>query len=250
MQFNDTTGKQGIVQDVYFEVNANSSTYPIADLVRNANVALDNVVTIALEADGQWDFDSTNATDFPIGLTDLMSGQQDYEFDDEFLVIRSVEVCDSNGKWSKIVPIDIYMMEKRQSMTDFEEENGIPLYYDKIGNSMFLYPAPNYNRRLVEEGEAGLKVYFQRKMDYFDVSDTVKEAGMPKHLQKYIPLYCSYAYAAAKDLPKVSTLEKRLEFYTGNKLRGGNDGGAIEKHYSKREKDVQQQITLETVNSI
>ena len=54
MVFNDTTNKQGIVQDAYFEVNANDVTYLIADLTRHANTALDNVVTLILGSDSRW----------------------------------------------------------------------------------------------------------------------------------------------------------------------------------------------------
>lgn len=250
MQYNGHATKQDIVNDVYFEASANASSYPIADLTRNANTALDTVVSLVLLADAKWDFDSTNATDLPIGTTDIILGQQDYEFDEDFLIVKSVEVCDSNGKWTRLVPIDNLTLEERQSMTDFLEDNGVPQYYDKIGGSIFLFPAPDYNRRLIQEGEQGLKVYFQRNIDYFTTTDTIKEPGIALHLHKYIPLYCSYVYACAKDLPKQNSLAKRLEFYEGNKLRGGNDEGAIIKHYSKRERDSQEQITSETICSI
>lgn len=250
MVYNDTTGGQGIVQDTYFEASANSSSYPIADLTRNSNVALDNVTSLALLADAKWDYDSSNQTDLPIGIADLIANQQDYEFDDEFLIVKSVEICDTNGKWSRLVPIDNLSLEERQSLTDFMNVAGTPQYYDKVGNSVFLFPAPNYNKRLVEEGTGGLKVYFQRKNDYFTVSDTNKEPGFAKHLHKYIPLYNAYVYACAKELPKQNSLKTRLEFYEGNKLRGGNDDGAIMKHYSKRERDNQQRITSEEIYSI
>lgn len=245
MQFNSHATKQDIVNDIYFETSSNAVSYPIADITRNANTALDNAVTLILGADARWEFDSTNATDYPIGSTDLVSGQQDYEFDDDFLLVKSVEVADANGKWSRLLPIDSLTLEEKQSLTDYMETNGTPQYYDKIGNSLFLYPAPNYNRRLADEGEAGLKVYFQRQIDYFTVNDTTKQPGLALHLHKYIPLYCSYVYACAKELPKEAKLAKRLEFYEGNKLRGGTDAGAIAKHYAKREKDTISEITTE-----
>ena len=108
MVFNDTVTSQGIVQDTYFEASANSSSYPIADLTRNANNALDNVITLILGADSRWQFDSTNATDLPIGVTDLINGQKDYTFDSEYLVIKSIGCKDQNGNWSKLIPIDNY----------------------------------------------------------------------------------------------------------------------------------------------
>lgn len=246
MIYNDTTGGQGIVQDTYFEASTNASAYPIADLTRNANTALDNVLTLILGADGKWQFDSTNSTDLPIGTTSLISGQQDYTFDEEYLVIKSIECSDSQGKWTKLIPIDNY--DEPMALSEFATTNGIPKYYDKMGESILLYPAPNYSIGVNDTPEGGLRAYFQRKIDYFTTSDTTKEPGFAKHLHKYIPLYCSYVYACAKDLPKQASLEKRMRFYVGNKLEGGNDGGAITKFYSYREQDTLKEITSETVN--
>lgn len=200
MVFNDTITLQGIVQDAYFEATADSSSYPIADVTRNANTALDNVVTLILGADQRWQFDSTNSTDLPIGTTDIVSGQQDYSFDEEYLVIKSIELADASGKWTRLIPIDNMSLDERQALSGFETVNGTPLYYDKMGDSIILYPAPNYNYT------AGLRAYFQRKIDYFVAGDTIKEPGFAKHLHKYISLYCAYAYACAKDLPKQSSL--------------------------------------------
>lgn len=236
MVFNDISTSQGIVQDTYFEVNADATTYPIADLTRNANAALDNVVTLILGADQRWQFDSTNSTDLPIGTTDIVSGQQDYSFDEEYLVIKSIEIADASGKWTRLIPIDNMSLDEREALSGFETVNGTPMYYDKMGDSILLYPAPNYNYT------AGLRAYFQRKIDYFDASDTIKEPGFAKHLHKYIPLYCAYIYACAKDLVKQSVLKQRLAFYEGNKLQGGNDQGAIATFYAYRELDFKRTL--------
>lgn len=236
MQFNDTSTSQGIVQDTYFEVNADATTYPIADLTRNANAALDNVVTLILGADQRWQFDSTNSTDLPIGTTDIVSGQQDYSFDEEYLVIKSIEIADASGKWTRLIPIDNMSLDEREALSGFETVNGTPMYYDKMGDSILLYPAPNYNYT------AGLRAYFQRKIDYFVAGDTIKEPGFAKHLHKYIPLYCAYIYACAKDLVKQSVLKQRLAFYEGNKLQGGNDQGAIATFYAYRELDFKRTL--------
>lgn len=242
MVYNDTVTNQGIVQDIYFEVNADATTYPIADITRNANVALDNVVTCILGADSRWQFDSTNATDLPIGSTDIISGQQDYSFDSEYLVIKSLEIQDSNGKWTRLIPIDNLSLDEREALSGFQTTNGVPMYYDKMGESILLYPTPNYNRRLVEESSAGLRAYFQRNIEYFVAGDTTKTPGFATHLHKYIPLYCSYVFACAKGLDKQNKLKERIEFYEGNKLRGGNDIGAIASFYAYRELDFKRTI--------
>lgn len=248
MIFNDTTSSQGIVQDAYFEASANANSYPIADLTRNANTALDNVVTMILGSDSRWSFDSTNSTDLPIGTTPLISGQQDYSFDSEYLVIKFIECSDSLGHWTKLRPIDTY--DEECALSEFETTDGVPVYYDKVGESILLYPAPNYSIAPTDNPAGGLRAYFQRKIDYFTTSDTTKEPGFAKHLHKYIPLYCAYVYACAKELPKESSLKRRLQFYEGNKLEGGNISGAISQFYSYREQDTDLVITAETVNSV
>lgn len=245
MVFNDTTNKQGIVQDAYFEVNANDVTYLIADLTRHANTALDNVVTLILGSDSRWSFDSTNATDLPIGTTALVSGQQDYSFDTDYLVIKAIECSDSQGKWFKLKPIDNY--DEQCALSEFMTVDGQPVYYDKVGSSILLYPAPNYSITPAGSPAGGLRAYFQRKIDYFTAGDTTKEPGFAKHLHKYIPLYCAYQYACAKDLAKQNALRQRLNFYEGNKLQGGSQSGAISQFYAYREQDDSLVITAEAI---
>lgn len=249
MIFNDTTSaKQGIVQDTYFEASANVNSYPLADLTRNANTALDIVVSLILGADGRWQFDSSNETTLPIGTTALVSGQQDYSFDNDYLVIKSIECSNSTGKWTRLIPIDNY--DEPIALSEFQTTDGIPKYYDKMGESILLYPAPNYAIAPTDAPVGGLRAYFQRKMDYFDVADTTKAPGFANHLHKFIPLYCAYAYATAKELPKQASLERRMEMYSGNRHRGGTDEGSIANFYSYREQDVTKVLQPEYVNSI
>jgi hypothetical protein len=232
MVFNDTTDeKQGIVQDIYFGVSANNNTYPIGDLTRDANRGLDMAVSMILGADGRWQFDSTNATDLPIGFTNIVSGQQDYSFDDEYLMLaKPLQVLHSDGvTWIELVPSDD---------NDLISSNGIPARYNKMGESFLLDPIPNYS------ATNGLKAFFQRKIDYFTTTDTTKEPGFAKHLHKFISLYCQASYARAKGLAKLAQLEKDLMFYTGNELNGGNDVGEFKRFYSYREKDQEKRLTM------
>lgn len=247
MQFNDVSGGQGIVQDTYFEASTNATAYPIADVTRNANIALDTVLTLILGADSRWQFDSRNATDLPIGTTALISGQKDYTFDSEFLVIKSIECSDSQGNWTKLIPIDNY--DEQVALSQFQTTNGVPKYYDKMGESILLYPSPNYSISPLTSPAGGLRAYFQRNMDYFDVADTTKQPGFATHLHKYISLYCAWVFAEAKGKSDANRLKARLEFYEGNKLRGGNDAGAIASFYAYRELDFKKKLTPNVENS-
>jgi len=52
MQFSDTSTKQGIVEDIDFNCDTDSGTYPTAQKVRNVNSWYDRAITIILGADG------------------------------------------------------------------------------------------------------------------------------------------------------------------------------------------------------
>lgn len=214
MDFNNTTTEDGIVQDIDFGVGSTRATYPLTRIANDANRAMDDVITIILGADGRWQFDDTNYTDLPIGTTNLVSEQQDYSFDPEQIDVTRVECKDENGNWQYLVPFDQRDLTppgvatipvtgltsvgtlggNNYSLTDFMSTSGTPVYYDKIANSIFLYPKPNYN------SSGGLKVYFQRKPSYFESTDTTKQPGFAKHLHKIISLKCQYTYAVAKIL--------------------------------------------------
>lgn len=209
-----------IKADTDFLAGTSSATYRIADKTRNANLALDEITGVIIGCDGTWQFDDTNYTDLPIGSTNLIINQKDYSFNDEFLTIESVEIKDNSGNVIKIKPKDLYQ-EDVDSITDYSESTGTPKYYDKIGNSIFLYPSPNYN------STDGLKVYFQRKMDRFEITDTTKEPGFASHLHRFVSICMSYDWAVAKQHLKMNWLLTEKNRYID----------LIKKHYSKRQKD-------------
>ncbi len=235
MVFNDETTKQGIVQDAYFEASANSSSYPIADLTRHANQALDEMVSLAINSNGTWQFDDSNNTDLPIGTTALVSGQADYTFDDEYLTIEEIRILPSGAtQWEILKPVDKNDPTMKDLLLSYENISGTPEYYDKFGETIMLYPKPNYSQA------SSLKAFFQRKASYFTTTDTTKEPGFPKHLHKYIPLYCAFSYASAKGLPKKNDLYQRLQ----------TEAQRIKDHFSMRPKDEEYIITSEYINSI
>jgi hypothetical protein len=247
MKFNDAAGGQGLVQDAYFKVGLDATTgavsYPIADLVRNANIGLDNAVALIISSDGRWQFDDSNYTDFPIATTDLVQNQQDYEFDAKWLDIVRIEIQDSLGNWHLLEPFDPedlkrgitrssyekYLIPGQLSLTDYLKTPGQPILYDKTANSVFLYPKPNYAQA------ASLKVYFQRKMQYFTTADTTAEPGFMSNLHEYISICMAYAYAALKQLPQLAQLLADKQKYEGIPERGII--GKIQTSYARRSKD-------------
>lgn len=220
MVFSDTTTNQGLYQDALFIVSQNSTSYPIADFTRHANSAMDKVTGLILGADGTWNWDDTNNTDLPIGTADVISGQQDYSFDDDFIVIRDMEIEDSSGTLHKLIPLD--RSQYTESLETVFASSGLPIYYDKLGSSILLYPTPNYNNT------GGLKAYFQRKGSYFATTDTTKEPGIANHLHRYISFSAAYDYALAKGLSQLNAIKNELIEMEAK----------VKAFYSYREKDV------------
>lgn len=188
----------------YFLTSSNANSFPDTTLVVEANNALERCVYLINHSDGRWQFDDTNNTDLPIATATLTTNQQDYSFATSHLEISRVEVQDQNGNWSKLVPIDqsdVY----NQSLTDFMKTAGTPFYYDKIANSIFLYPKPNYTQ------SASLKIYFKRGPSYFLTSDTTKTPGFNALYHDLIPLWIAYNFAVANGKANASQIMSEIQ---------------------------------------
>ena len=176
----------------YFLTSSNSSSFPDTQLIAEANSALDRVASLIMASDGRWQWDDENNTDLPIATTALVANQQDYTLSVTHLQITRVEVKDNNTtpSWHTLQPIDqadVYS----QSLTDYLNSPGLPVYYDKIGSSFFLYPAPDYSQA------ASLKIYYKRPPSYFTTADTTKTPGFNSIYHELIPLWIAYNYALA-----------------------------------------------------
>jgi len=111
MQFSDTTNLDGIVEEIDFEVDTDSTSYPLKDKARNVNRHLDHVVSLILQSDGRWQWDDTNQTDLPIGVGTLVNNQQDYGITGAtYLTVTRVEVKDINGNYQEMQPLDQHHM--------------------------------------------------------------------------------------------------------------------------------------------
>lgn len=214
MVFSDTSTKQGIVEETDFFANSDSSTYPITSKTRNINRWLDRVCYLIQSADQAWQFDDSNNSDLPIATTDLVSGQGDYTFDTTFLKILKVMVADQSGNFYEIFPTDVFnhnFTQESQNMVD-----GYVYKYDKTGNSLFLFNTPNYSYT------GGIKIYYQRNMNYFTTTDTTATPGFNPQFHRILSLGAALDLCLAKDLPQAKNLAVKvqemeqgmLEFYS------------------------------------
>ncbi len=204
-----------IVSTIYNLTNTNSSSYTAANMLLDINRAYNRVVSLCVTADGRWQFDDENQTDFPIATTDLISGQNDYALAITHLQIRQVELKLASGLWITLKPIDEKdFADMGISPSYYQTILGLPFYYDKLGNSVILYPTPNYSQ------SASLKLWFERGVVEFssaDVSGGTKQPGFNTLYHELIPLWVAHDYFLANDqtmtqrlLAKIQMIEKAL----------------------------------------
>lgn len=242
-QYNDTTNKNGLIQecesilfgDDYGAISGN--TKKLATFTRLINHGLNDLQTLIMESDTRWQFDDSNYTDFPIGTTDLVAGQTDYTLSDSQIKFSHAYVKDQNGKYYPLKPIDERDINKAgQSPDNFMETDGRPVYYDKRGNSILLYPAPSATETTLTDG---LKVSYQREPSYFVSSDTTKKAGVPATFQVYPAIVACLLYAENNQMDKkVKTLMARKE----------EQDARIREFYNKRDKDESPRLKARKVN--
>jgi hypothetical protein len=197
--------------------------------VQSTNDAVNRVSSLILKNDSRWQFDSTEQTDLPIATATLTSAQQDYSLDVSHLTIDRVEVKDSSGNWHLLNPIDQQELKRDRAvpLSDYKSTNGLPEEYDLTGNSIFLYPAPNYTQA------ASLKVYFTRKPVAFTTTDTTKTPGFNPLFHDLIPLWVAYDY-------KLANAHEDTERFYGQIVTKERE---LEQYYGLRNRDVRPRLT-------
>jgi len=220
MQLNSHPTKQDLISDIGFLTSASLADYSLPDRVRSINHWYHQAAVIMQAASTTWKWDDANNTTLPIGRDDLVSGQADYTLDDAMVEIERVEALDSNGNAYKLNPIDKSSITV--AMTEYQSDPGTPMYYDKEGSSLFLYPAPNFNMT------DGLIVYFVRHANVFETTDTDKEPGFAEAFHRYLSYGASLDYCEVFKSDRVPALVKKI---TDMEKR-------MKSFYGRREKDV------------
>lgn len=224
-----------IKNSIYLYTKTNSTSLPTTNLLLLVNNAYERVASLIMKYDGVWQWDDNNQSDLPIATTTLTANQQDYTLTTDHLAIARVEVKDENGDWRIIRPID-YSDVDEQAMSEYYETAGDPVFYDKIGASIFLYPKPDYTQ------SASLKIYFQRGPALFtsaEVSTGTKVPGFNSLYHDLIPLWASYNYAIANGLSNAPALFAEIQ----------RKEDALEADYARRSKDREMVLTSQSVCS-
>lgn len=194
MQYNGHATEQDIIHEAHFWAGTDADSWDIKDQTRSANFAQDRVGILVMRSDNSWKWDDDNQTDLPIALGDIISGREDYAIPVSYLKIGRIRLKDRNGNFFTPTPKD-----RREIPDDvLRAAAGDPLYYSKIGRSVFLTPPANYGS--VE----GFEIQFQRGPSYFTTTDTTKEPGFDSMYHRLVPLFM------ARDFCTINRFKDRL----------------------------------------
>lgn len=221
MKFSNSTDNNGIVEQVRLRVGADADDYPIGILTEHINRYYRRAVSKIQEVDAKWQWDDRNATTLPIETVDVVSGQPDYELDDDVREVKRIEILQNsdNASWRRLYRL--HEEDVPASIQETFEQDNQPMYYELKGRSVYLYPTPDYSK------VAGLKMWNKRTFDEFVTTDTDKEPGIDPLYHDYLVEGAVYEYAkiykteiqetAKRDVAEIE--RDMVRFY---RKRGGN----------------------------
>lgn len=211
MQFNNSTDTYlSLYHNTLFSLGIDrndTTTYPIADFTRNANNWYRRVNAWIWQVTGEWEYDDSNYTNLPEATADLVDGQRDYELPSTAQKIDRVEVLDNSGNSQKLEAID--KSQITISMDEFCKTSGMPKYYDVLGRSLLLYPAPSASNTTLDNG---IKLYFSRDIHEFQTTDTSASPGFIEDFHEMISVGAAIDFAeTVGDYNRSTTLNNKMK---------------------------------------
>ena len=221
-------------------VDADTTSYTAADLLRRVNAGYENVVSWLINADGGWQFDDSNYTDFPIGTYTLVSGQAKYSFNDKFLQLEEVQIMNKNGDYEIIQPIDQKNYDEYTPLEEAFPTAGKPQYYDKLtDDTIKLFPAPDNGVSVTLA--SGLKIKFKRTADLYtsaEVTTGTKEPGFASPFHIILAYMAALPYAQSYKKDRVPLFESKIQQLKTDLI----------KHYSRRSKDERKVASMKKIS--
>jgi len=173
--FNDTSTRQGLVQDLRFLSGQDSLS--IEDATRLLNFAVDDYWHLRVSAAGERKPDSTTYTDRPYDTTSVDADTDSIELDNDHLMIDEFQI-DYDGKRYKLDRISA--TKEDDPVAETYATNGRPKYYDVVGNTLYLYPAT--------DEAITAHIWYIRQFKHFATTDTTVDIGIPQVHGGYLSL--------------------------------------------------------------
>ena len=199
MVFNDTTSKDGVIQQcedfcLLGDAGITGNTLLFKRFTSWVNSANKLVASALMKVDARWKFDDYNYTNFPRGVADLTANQHDQTLPaattsgdaSTLLGVTKIAVLDTNSTPQERILVLTDLPES--DLNNIYSVGGLPCVYKLISNSVKMWPAPTstYCTML-----SGFIVYFQRTPTPFATSGT--DSIQPGFLSPYHILLAYYA---------------------------------------------------------
>lgn len=212
--------------DIDFLCGSTSANYLVVDKIRNINIAYQEVARLIWESSTAWQYDDKNQTTLPIAYSSLSHTQQDYSLPSTAQRIHRIEILNAEGSWEKLTQID--WKDIQVAMPEYTPTPGMPLYYDLVGSSVLLFPAPSSAYATLASGMA---VYVERDVVEFALTATTTTPGFATGFHRLLSV------AASLDFEKDETERKKLIFMKDRLEKG------LTKFYGARNIERQSNIT-------
>lgn len=208
MQFNSGT-------DSMIRAFAFWTRFPAADVTGDIltdatalmNRAFDDIMPLLLSYTDKPRWDDLNHTDRPVGKINIVSGKHDYTItaDDnslDILNLLDVRILQSSTatQYQTLERLTLDDELALDAMSPNSNDTSIPSYWLEKGNTVFLYPKPNYS------ATNGIKLFFEREQSYFTTADTTKEPGIPKPFHEILVLHAALRWNSVNRADDVSLL--------------------------------------------
>lgn len=213
--YNTSDPSVSIIHHAWRLCDADINSYPLNDIVREINAGYEELAGEIIVADGTWQFDDTNYTDLPIGLGNLVEGQQDYTFTSEYLAIEAIEILTTNNVYKRIKPLDHRELNGMSTDEYFgvdasgNPNKGFPEYFDVLGDTISLFPAPGASNGVTLAN--GMQVFFKRTVDTFTTSDTTQQPAFPSTYHHILAYYAAIPFCVSYKKDRVAFYEKRRD---------------------------------------
>lgn len=208
LEFSDTTNLDGIVEDIDFACDTNSTSYPLKDKARNVNKWYLRAIAWWFEASPIWEWDDKNSTTLPVARTTLFVGQQDYSIPTDILRLQKVTILDAQGNEVELHPVSFDEFKRRT--LDANPTNGIPSVYCLRGDSILLDQRPATGQVTLSNG---LNLYISRDPDLFTSGDTTQTVSLPSPFAFIVSTGATYEFKKKYDKQAAASLKVELDEY-------------------------------------
>jgi hypothetical protein len=225
MVFSDTSGGQGLIQDITFLLGTDTNGFTIKDRTRSINSRYSMVLSMIFESYGGWQFIDDNTSDASTGVpyadTSLVSGTGLYTLPASAIAVNGVEIL-VNSQWKRLKALTLEQLMDMGGEGRFAT-NSTPVYYMLQGDVIRLLPIPN------SSVTSGLRIYFDQDISTFAITDTTKVPGFASPFHRMLSIGASLDYAMSRGLKVTANLQNLWSDYEFR----------LRKFYAKRWKDRQ-----------